>query len=121
MKQPAAADHFRKAPAKTEEKLPLTIWLRGDNNCVRFLRTSHALGWLIGRRRNGLRQGSRLHDIIYMDALPSDFQTVEQRHESFWQGVSQAEAEYRAGLGRDYTSADELNADLGLPGKPGQA
>src|SRR5947209_3539803 len=36
------------------------------------------------------------------------------RHELFWRGVSEAEAEYRDGEGSDYTDIDALIADLGL-------
>ena len=36
------------------------------------------------------------------------------RHELFWQGVAEAETEYRGGQGRDYTDVEALIADLGL-------
>jgi prevent-host-death family protein len=38
------------------------------------------------------------------------------RHELFWQGVAEAEAEHATGQSKSYASADDAIADLGLSG-----
>lgn len=89
----------------------------------RAIRTYARAGFkVIGRRRKALRQGDGLHDVIYMDAVaeeltsphPDRLRPIVARHDLFWQGVDEAEAEYRNGQGRDYTDADALITDLGL-------
>ena len=46
------------------------------------------------------------------EALQRDLKRL--RHDLFWQGVEEAEAEHRAGLSRTYENADEMIEDLGL-------
>ena len=46
------------------------------------------------------------------EALQRDVKRL--RHELFWQGVAEAEAEHRAGQSQTYESADALIEDLGL-------
>lgn len=46
------------------------------------------------------------------DALRRDLKRL--RHELFWQGVAEAEAEHRSGQSRTYDDVEQLIADLEL-------
>ncbi|MBI4492341.1 MAG: type II toxin-antitoxin system Phd/YefM family antitoxin [Chloroflexi bacterium] len=58
------------------------------------------------------RPAAYLVDVQTYEALLEEVKQL--RHDLFWAGVSEAEAEHRAGQGQVYDDVEELIADLGL-------
>ncbi len=58
------------------------------------------------------RPAAYIVDAEAYEAMERDLKRL--RHELFWRGVAESEAEHRAGLSGSYESADDLIADLGL-------